>query len=134
MNGKIFAQVRTFVAKYNGIAEEKLKADTRLFHDLGIDGDDGDELIEAFCEAFEIQDKSNMNLAEYFGPEGCNPFGFLYDLLFAREKFRKIPITLQDLAKSAQAKRWIPPQGQPKPAKLFRRSRTDVNPEGLGMD
>lgn len=150
MNDEIFARVKAFVAEHHRIAEKKFNPDTRLVEDLGIDGDDAVELIEAFCEEFEIEDMSDFNFSNYFGPEGCNPigdiFGSLYCLLFDRsktlgteEKLRAtpVPVTLRDLAESAEAKRWIPPQGQPKSAKIstssiqriFRRSRTDVNPE-----
>ncbi len=151
MNDEIFARVKAFVAEHHRIAEKKFNPDTRLVEDLGIDGDDAVELIEAFCDEFEIQDMSDFNFSNYFGPEGCDLigslFGFLYDLLFDKEKLRSTstPITLHDLAESAEAKRWKPPQGQPKsaipPSPLFkggkggfRRSRTDFNPEGLGMD
>ncbi|MBI1926411.1 DUF1493 family protein [Candidatus Poribacteria bacterium] len=119
MNDTILARVKAFVAEHHRIAEKKFNPDTRLLEDLGIDGDDGVELIEAFCEEFEI-DPSTIHISEYFGPEGCDLigslFGFLYDLLFDKEKLRSTstPITLHDLAESAQAKRWIPPQGQPK--------------------
>ena len=108
MNDEIFAQVKAFVAKFALVAEETLSPDTRLLHDLGIDGHDADELIVTFCERFKIQDMSHINLSEYFGPEIGNPILFLYDLLFAREKFRKPSITLRDLARSAESKQWVP--------------------------
>ena len=36
------------------VSEEELTPDTHLVDDLGIAGDDGYELLEAFCETFEI--------------------------------------------------------------------------------
>ena len=110
MNDIIFARVKTFVAKHAAIAQEKLKLDTRLLEDLGIDGADGVELIEAFCKAFEIKDMKYINISEYFYPEGDLLIWSLYCLLFDRKKLRKTPITLRDLAESAEAKRWIPPK------------------------
>jgi acyl carrier protein len=112
MNDEIFAQVKTFVAKFALVSEKELNPDTRLLDDLGIDGHDADELIVTFCEKFQIQDMSHINLSEYFGPESGNPILFLYDLLFAKEKARKTPITLRDLAFSAELKRWMLPDSR----------------------
>ena len=60
---------------------------------------------------------SEIEPSKYFGTEGCNPFEIyieLYYLVFDREKLREeptgsMPITIRDLVKSAEAKRWIPP-------------------------
>ena len=114
MNDELYGRVKAFVAEQVVWASEaELTPDTRLFHDLGIDGDDGDELLEAFCEAFSIENMNEIDVSAYFGPEGCNPFAVFY-LFFARHKFLFIPITLRDLVRSAEAKRWIPPQNAPK--------------------
>lgn len=119
---EIFARVKAFVAKQVCVSAEKLNPDTLLADDLGIAGDDGYELLEAFCEEFEIQNMSEIDHTEYFGTEGCDlliiPYYLvldLYYLVFDREKLREelghsgMPLTLRDLVKSAEAKRWIPP-------------------------
>ena len=85
--------------------------------DLGIAGDDGYELLEAFCEEFEIQNMSEIDPYEYFGPEGVDALEillFFYYLIFDREKLTEscTPLTLRDLVKSAEAKRWIPPEAR----------------------
>ena len=125
MNTELYARVKVFVAEWTTISAEKLNPDTQLSNDLGIDGDDGVELITVFCEEFEIQNMSEIDLTEHFAPEGWDLFGiflfsfgiyvFLYYLVFGREKLREeptgeMPITLRDLVKSAEAKRWIPPK------------------------
>lgn len=126
INAELYARVSAFVADQRGESEEKLTPDTRLQDDLGVDGDDGFELIEAFCEEFEIQNTSEINLTKYFAPEGCNPFEIyvwlyyeipvdLYYWVVGREKPREepnsdIPLTLRNLVKSAEAKQWIPPE------------------------
>ena len=117
MDPELYARVKTFMAEQWLTSEEKLNPDTLLI-DLGIVGDDGYELLEAFCEKFEIQNTSEINHYEYFGGEGCNLFqGYvdLYYLLFHREKLREAdcctPLYLRDLVKSAEVKRWIPPEG-----------------------
>lgn len=119
MDPELYARVKTFVVEQWLTSEEKLNPDTLLF-DLGIAGDDGYELLEAFCEKFEIQNTSEINPYAYFGGEGCNLFqGYvdLYYLLFDREKLKEVeeadcftPLYLRDLVKSAEAKRWIPPE------------------------
>ena len=119
MNDEIYERVKAFVAKRARASEKKINPDTRL-EDLGIGGDDGVELLEAFCEACEIQNMNEIDPNEYFAPEGCSYFGifvFFYDLVFDREKLREetngyIPITLRDLVKSAEAKRWIPSEAK----------------------
>ena len=125
MNDELYERVKAFIAEKTRVSPKKLAKftpDTQLSNDLGIDGDDGVELIAAFCEEFNIQNTSEIDLTKHFAPEGCNPFGifvFLYYLMFDIEKLREepngdIPIMLRDLVKSAEAKRWIPPQNQPK--------------------
>lgn len=119
MDPELYARVKTFVAKQWLTSEEKLNPDTLLL-DLGIAGDDGYELLEAFCEKFEIENTSEINPYEYFGGEGCNLFqGYvdLYYLLFHREKLKEVeeancftPLYLRDLVKSAEGKKWIPPE------------------------
>lgn len=119
MNPEFYARVKAFIAEETRVSPKKLNPDTLLF-DLGIAGDDGYELLEAFCEKFEIQNTSEINPYEYFGGEGCNLFHVyvdLYYLLFDREKLKEIeeadcftPLYLRDLVKSAEAKKWIPPE------------------------
>ncbi len=123
MNAELYARVKAFVAEQTGISAKKLTPDKRL-EDLGIGGDDGYELLEAFCEEFEIRNMSEIDPSEYFGPEECNPFVILfvpfglliwfYYLVFDREKLRDPDpsLTLRDLVKSAEAKKWIPPEAK----------------------
>ena len=114
MNAELYARVKAFVAEWWRTPEEKLTPETHLADDLGIAGDDGYELLEAFCKEFEIQNMSEINPYDYFDTEGCNAFGIyveLYYLVFDRKKLNDpgiTPLYLRDLVKSAEAKRWIP--------------------------
>lgn len=119
MNPELYARVKAFVAEETRVSPKKLTKltpDTDLFEGLGIAGDDGYDLLEAFCEAFGIENMSEIDPYEYFGPEGCNPFDIyvlLYYLVFNREKlndFGQTSLTMRDLVKSAEARRWIPPE------------------------
>ena len=119
MDPELYARVKTLVIEQTGfVSKEKLTPETHLADDLGIAGDDGYELLEAFCEEFEIQNMSQIEPSKYFGTEGGpNPFFiyvFFYDLVFGRKELKdtdsSVPLYLRDLVKSAEAKRWIPPE------------------------
>ncbi len=113
MNDEIFARVKAFVAKHSLIAEEKLTSDAQLLDDLGIDGDDAFEFIEAFGEEFGMQDMNDFHFEAYFFPENYgSSMSFLYHLLFDRKGLQRAPITLRGLAESAEAKRWISPKAR----------------------
>ena len=119
LNPELYARVKTFVAEFWSTPEEKLKPETLLADDLGIAGDDGYELLEAFCEKFEIQNMCEIDSSEYFGTEGCNPFEIyvmLYYWMFDKEKFDNYgsdtSLTLHDLVKSAEAKKWMHPEAR----------------------
>ena len=91
MNFELYARVKILIAEQTWVSEE-LTPDTHLADDLGIVGDDGYELLEAFCEEFEIQNTCEIDPYEYFGPEGWNPlyiYVLLYYLAFNREKINE---------------------------------------------
>ena len=96
------------VAERMGVKEERLGPDTRLAEDVGMDGDDAGEFLDAFRDEFGV-DMAGFDFDLYFGGEGFFPPLYLYWLLFDRRKLRSIPVTLADLAASAEAKKWIPP-------------------------
>ena len=113
MNLELYARVKVLIAEQTWVLEE-LTPDTHLADDLAIVGDEGYELLEAFCEEFEIRNISEIDPYEYFGPERWNPFYIyvlFYYLAFKKEKlkdtFSLTPLYLRDLVKSAEAKRWI---------------------------
>lgn len=117
LNPELYARVKTFVAEFWSTSEEKLNPNTLLADDLGIAGDDGYELLEAFCEEFEIQNMCEVVPSEYFGTEGFNIFEIyvvFYYWIFDRKKFDDYGVdtslTLRDLVKSADAKRWMHPE------------------------
>lgn len=77
---------------------------TQLARDLGMDGDDASEFLEAFSKQFAV-DMSAFRFDAFFGPEaGPNPFVFLAALLGWRRKLH--PITVADLAAAAAAHKW----------------------------
>lgn len=69
-------EVRLFawIARFLRIHLKDVSLDTRINHDLGVDGLDGVEMIREFGEEFSV-DVSNFPYDKYFGPEaGPNPF------------------------------------------------------------
>lgn len=60
--------VITWLSSYLGIRSSKIKATSRICEDLGVDGDDASELLDAYAKAFGV-DCRNFRSARYFGPE-----------------------------------------------------------------
>ena len=93
--------VREFVSDELGVPAARIKPETRLLHDLGVDGNDAGDLLQHFSARFHV-DLSAFHFSSHFGPEaGWNPLHCFYCFLFARGRQRDIPITIQDLAEAA---------------------------------
>ncbi len=95
-----------FVASELSIAPGRLDARTRIFHDLGVDGDDGIEFLEAFADNFGV-DMADCDPRRYFGPEGFFDPRDLWDRLRARSARPIEPLTIEMLVLSAAQRRWI---------------------------
>ena len=95
-----------FVSTELGVNPARLSPNTRLNHDLGVDGDDGLEFMAAFSQRFGV-DISAFEASKYFGPEaGGNIFVWLW--WFVTRGWPKfVPITLNDLQASILAGHWI---------------------------
>jgi len=76
-----------------------------LRQDLGIDGDDAEELLQRFCVAFEV-DAQDFQFSEHFGPEaGFEPITWLLaKLLGWRRKLK--PLTVRALVNAAERGRF----------------------------
>ena len=107
------ADVKRFIAQELSTSYARLTLETRLQQDLGVDGADGWEFMEAFGRRFEV-DIGEFRAGRHFGPEaGCNPFVYLFLLAFRPQCLRFVPITVGDLAAAAQSKRWSTPDRVP---------------------
>lgn len=99
-------QVKDFVAEITGVKQERLTEATRLGHDLGVDGEDAAELIQAFVQRFQV-DMSEFNFDSHFGPEaGFNPITYLIGRVFRRHEIETVPVTIADLAEAATTGKW----------------------------
>lgn len=109
-------EVAEFVATQTKRSVEAITLRTTLFGDLGVDGDDSEELVDAFMKRFDV-DMGAYRPDRHFGPEGLPPWAPLYWLVLAWRAFvekestpesraRLVPIRVQDLIDSARARKW----------------------------
>ena len=114
-----FDRVRGLVSGHSGVPESEITMETRLLEDLGMDGDDGDEFLEAFADEFGI-DMSRMAPFNYFNdePPALGYSSLIPVIAFFAPQFRAYAwhatrgqrtLTVRCLVASARAKRWITP-------------------------
>ncbi len=113
----IDSSVIGFVAQFSGVRAQRLSGATTLFGDLGIDGADGCELIEAFGERFHV-DLSSFRADRHFGPEGLAiyaPIQWFWWLVSFPFHAKQTPeeraglraIRISDMIAAAKEKRWM---------------------------
>src|SRR5574341_1350507 len=66
---EIAAAVQEFIAEQIGRGKVPVSPDTRLREDLGVDGDDAADLLEACSTKFSV-DLSTLHFTQHFGTEG----------------------------------------------------------------
>ena len=99
----VLERVIDLVVDETGARRGKIREDSQLGEDLGIDGDDADDLMDRFFREFSV-DRSGYNFLDHFGMEGFR----LKDLISPP---RTIPVRISDLVRSVEAGRWIRPGG-----------------------
>lgn len=100
LSNEFLEEVKSFIAEHTCVKITRLCLETTLREDLGIDGDDAVDLLEAFSREFQI-DLSDLNFTEYFDAEGFN----LFSLFSSRRKKLK-PLTVGKLVDTATSGRW----------------------------
>jgi acyl carrier protein len=93
-------KVIAFVRRHTTASKQPLDSSTQLARDLGMDGADAYEFLDAFAREFGV-DMSSFEFARYFGPEGLDPV-----LLLAKKKADLRPINIGDLIEAAKSKTW----------------------------
>ena len=96
-------QVRNCVARHSGLAIEKIAPESRLLHDLGIDGDDANFLLIDYSKAFSV-DMSGFTFDQFFRSE---PHLFNFWKFFFGSKDHLLPLTVEDLYRSALQKKFV---------------------------
>lgn len=108
MNGteeKLASVVRQFIVNETGVIVGKVKDDTRLREDLGIEGNDAVDLLDRFAEVFSV-DISNLDFCRHFGPEaGFSVFWLLVRMATGTQTYL-VPICVRDLITAARERRW----------------------------
>lgn len=61
--------VINFISEFTKIKKEKIKENSCILFDLGVAGDDGEDLIIAFSREFSV-DISEFDCESHFGKEG----------------------------------------------------------------
>ncbi len=100
-------EVKNFVSQQTGISISNLNRNSSLSEDLGIEGDDANDFMQAFSKTFDVE-LTNFVFDKYFYPEGAfNPISYLiYRKLFRRPKLQHIPITLSRLVEAVLKRKW----------------------------
>jgi acyl carrier protein len=73
-----------YIGKHQAIPVRKISPNSRIVEDLGIDGDDGIELIRDLEKEWEV-DLSHHDFDQDFGQEGIN-LGEMFRKIFAKKK------------------------------------------------
>lgn len=103
-----FQKIIDFLSRELCVKKESLSLHSRIFHDLGVDGADGIDLINAYSEKFNV-DIGDFPYSEYFGNEGAiSPFSLVSRLLMGRTMDDKKPLTVGDLAEGVKLRKLKP--------------------------
>jgi hypothetical protein len=101
----LYVSVVEFISRTASVRREKIHADTRIWRDLGIDGDDAEEFMTKFAQEFGV-DLSAFKFNRYFGPEaGFNPL--LWPFYKLAGKLPIVDIHVRDLVQAAREGKWI---------------------------
>lgn len=103
----LLAKVVEIVARCSGVDQTKIGRNTRLGEDLGIYGDDGDDILGALEEAFEM-DWTGIDAGVIFGNEGFGPPP-LWLLRNNCDLFEQQTLTIDQLVEGLKAGRWLHP-------------------------
>ena len=107
-----FSKVVEFTAERLGYSAREIGPETRLCHDLGVGGDDGDEFMMAFVTRFRV-DLKEFDSSIYFGSEGIEPIGCLvaiFNYIYWGEACTLRPLTIRMLCDAVDRGAWQEPQ------------------------
>jgi acyl carrier protein len=107
-----YADVQKFLGQELGTDEAQLSPDISLLDDLGVDGDQFDELMGEFAERFGVDMSGYLWYFHHGADDGPDPA----DLFFRPQSYDQITVTPRLLLESANAGRWLveyPPHRAP---------------------
>lgn len=99
------------ISDFIRIERARLSDDSSIFHDFGVAGDDGFELLEAIANEFAI-DMSDVDSCRYFGPEApYNPIYHLYCFVRGKKLDHDIVrLEISDLKRTVETGVWQEPK------------------------
>jgi hypothetical protein len=104
MSTDLAERVVSVIAHQTGCPQSRLPLQTDLW-DLGVDGDDAQDLLLRLSEEFQI-DLQNMQFNRHFGPEaGFNPLAVFLPGWW-RWRRGRIPVAIADLVEAASTRNW----------------------------
>lgn len=107
---RALAEVIAFVAEYWEEPQSQLSAETSINKDLGMDGDDGLEFMQAFSRRFAV-DLETFPYDNYFGYEAAaTPISIITVIIrrLTTGKSTKLsPLTLRQLAIAVENRSWV---------------------------
>jgi acyl carrier protein len=91
-----------FLAAHRRVDPAKLSPQTRLFEDLGCDGDAAADLLLAYSRAFGVS-LDTFDITCCFGPEAAfNPVLFVFRKIVRTHSSRHVSLTIDHLAEGAR--------------------------------
>jgi acyl carrier protein len=99
-------EVIELVAKKTGKTKDKITPE-KTFYDLGIDGDDAVELVDALCERYQVP-VEGVDLRKYIGPEGAfTVINHVFNAVAREGSVERKELRISDLIKTAEDHRWF---------------------------
>lgn len=100
-----FEEVRAIIADYTGIDRARIAMRSDLYNDLGIAGDDADDLFAVFDDAFAV-DWTGLDLGVHFGNEGFLVAPLPWQLKNNCAIYQRQPCKVSDVVRAVCAGRW----------------------------
>lgn len=113
----VFEKVRDIIAAESGADPRAITMETDLCGDLGIAGDDGDDVLRAISRQFDV-DWSKFDSGVHFGDEACT-LPMPWRLKGSHWLYRTQPCRVEDIVRAVQDGEWSPVPLEPQRGMLL---------------
>ncbi|WP_286828428.1 MULTISPECIES: DUF1493 family protein [Kordiimonas] len=100
---EVFDDVRSIIVHVSGTSKDQITEESSVADDVGIAGDDGDDLFQALNDRFQV-DWAGVELEAMFGPEPSSIFAIMP---WRHGEDRYQDCTVADIVNSIIAGRWV---------------------------